>query len=351
MEKCNNRIVTLSGDPASGKGTVAKKLKMLYEAKGLKVHIISVGDIFRKVAIREYKKKFPEIENPTIEEINSNPNFAGELKRIDENIDNEIAKLAEEINSQERPGEVFIFDARRAFLKIEGSFDVRLMVDRKTAGERVFNDKKRGKEDQYSSLEEATEDTASRRDSEIQRCMQQYGVNLTDHKYFNLVICTTLASVDDIAQTIQICEELERQGKPYAKNWASPELFYPTQSIGETWSISPWTSGLTPEELAELIKKNGIFPDKPVYSKTITDSPYQFVSDGHHRVFASIMAGKTLIPYEARGNVDKATVSSIRKLSEIYDHEDSTHKPDGTAFRYATYPEIDERSAEHDMCY
>lgn len=362
MKKCNTKIITLSGDPGSGKGSVSKKLNKNYEAQGFKSYIVSVGDLCRKIVVREYKKKFPEAENPSLDEIYGDPAFAKDIKRIDENMDNEIANLVEKFYLQSNTGEVLILDSRRAAIIIEklaekipgisqSCFNVRLETDAKTAGERVFNDLKRGAEDQYSSLEEAIQDTASRREKEIQSCIKQYGKDISDHTHFDLIIGTTLASIEDIAQTIQVCEELKRQGKPFAKTWASPELFYPTQNIRETWSNHPWTAGFRPEELAELIKQNGIYPDAPVYSTTITNSPYQFVADGHHRVFASIMAGQTLIPYKATKNNNKATVSSQRALSQIYDHED-IKRPDGSSFRYAEYPEVDTRSNdEHDKCY
>lgn len=348
MEKCNNRIITLSGDPASGKGTISKQLKTFYEAEGHKVHIVSVGDLFRKVSIREYKKMFPEVSNPTIEQINSNPDFAEKLKEIDGNIDTEIAKLGEEINSEPRPNEVFIIDSRVAWHMIPESFAVRLTVDEETAGKRVFNDKTRGAEDKYASVENAITDTKIRRAEEIERYKELYGIDLTNPNNYDLIIGTTLASINDIAKTIKICEERERDCLYFSKTWASPELFYPTQTVSDTYSKSSFTAGLTPEELAESIKENGIYPYDPVISTTITDSPYQFVSDGHHRVFASIMAGQTLIPYEARRNVGKATIQNQRSLTQIYDHED-IHRPDGTLFRYEKYPEIDGEIKEYDI--
>ena len=169
MENYNNRIITISGDPASGKGTIARKLTELYESQGLKVHLISIGDFFRKAAIKEYKKKFPEIENPLIEEIQRDPNFAEELKNIDKKIDLEIIpEVGSEINSQKRSKEVFIIDSRTArFFINQPHFAVRTTVDSKTAGERVFNDPKRGNEDKYPSVEDATVATLNRKKEEI----------------------------------------------------------------------------------------------------------------------------------------------------------------------------------------
>lgn len=304
MGNYKNRIITLSRDSASGKGSVVRELKNLYEMSKLKVQIISVEEVFQKVAIRAYKRKFPEIKNPTIEEIKSNPSFTEELKNIDECIAEEITKIGEKINSEYRENEVFIIDVGYGGCYIKGTFNVRLTAD-------------------------------SKRDTNNSK----------------LVIGTILASVQDIAMTIKICEELELQGKEFAKTWASPELFYPTQPIRDTMSCGYRKDQLTVRELAELIRKNGIYPDDPVWSKTITDSEYQYVCDGQHRTSASIIAGITLIPYKAIGNVEKATVPSMMALSNIYDYEDLITKPDGSSFRFAKYPKIDERSEEHDLIY
>lgn len=348
MESYKNRIITISGDPASGKGSVSKELKKLYEAEGLTVHIISVGEVFRKTVIREYKKRFPEIENPSIEEINSNPDFAEQLRYIDQHMDEEITKIGEEINSKARPNEVFIIDARLGWFDIKDTFAIRLTVDKETAGERVFNDPKRGKEDKYTSLDEAIEDTESRKQEEIRRFMETYGANITDIENFKLVIGTKFASVEDIAKTIKVCEELERQGKPFNKTWASPELLYPTQSIRDTFSSWYRENQMTIRELADAIKEKGIYPDDPLITKTITNSEYQFCYDGHHRILASIIAGNTLVPYKAIGNLEKATVGNSYGLTLIYDHEDRTRRPNGEMFRYAQYPEVESRGKEDD---
>ena len=392
MEKFRNRIITLSGDPGSGKGSVSRKLYSNYKAQGFEPQIVSVGDLFRKIVVREYKKKFPEEQEPTLDEIYSNPNFAEEIQEIDENMDNEIANLAEEFYAKPTTGECLILDSRRAAIilkklaeKIPGisqmCFHVRLETDAKTAGERIFNDPKRGAEDQYSSLEEAIQDTAIRREKEIQSCKEQYGKDLSDHSHFNLIIGTTLASIDDIASTIHTCDKLAREGKLFAKTWASPELFYPTQSCRQTedatvWYIEdkeecrkfrdyPFTStyqlqrlypdqhidhhtthvGIwkrgrhTVHELAELIQESGVLPNYPVTAKSFGKGIYKFVEDGHHRVFGSIIAGKTLVPYEIIGHIEEEEISSL-DLSYIVQHQ--YPRLDGTKFCYAQIPTLEE---------
>lgn len=56
MNEIKNKIITISGEPASGKSTVKKALVKKYKELGYNVHEVSTGDMFREVSIREYKK-------------------------------------------------------------------------------------------------------------------------------------------------------------------------------------------------------------------------------------------------------------------------------------------------------
>ena len=57
MENIRNKIITISGEPASGKSTVVKEIKSKYEKQGFNVYIISVGDVFRETVKKEYLKR------------------------------------------------------------------------------------------------------------------------------------------------------------------------------------------------------------------------------------------------------------------------------------------------------
>ena len=48
-----NKIITISGEPASGKSTVIKDLKRKYEEQGIKVTVLSLGQIIRAIAQKE----------------------------------------------------------------------------------------------------------------------------------------------------------------------------------------------------------------------------------------------------------------------------------------------------------
>ena len=102
MSEFKNRIITISGEPASGKSTVIKKLKEDYEKQGYKVKIFSIGDMLREMALER---------GMTIEQFNkflaTNPNI-----NIDKQIDSLVAKKGKQINSKERQKEIFTLPRR-----------------------------------------------------------------------------------------------------------------------------------------------------------------------------------------------------------------------------------------------
>lgn len=187
MSEFKNRIITISGNPSSGKSTVINKLKENYENKGYIVHIFSVGHEFRKLAAEK---------GLSIEEFNE---YMLKRGNIDELIDSTVAQRGQEINSKERPNDIYIFDSRLAFHNIPDSFSIRLTADDNVAGERAFGDKKRG----YTSLEEAIEKTRERKESEVERYLKRYGINLQDPQNYNLVIDTSYDKVEEIAEKIE----------------------------------------------------------------------------------------------------------------------------------------------------
>ena len=344
MEGLKSKIITISGEPASGKSTVIKELENIYKEAGYKVNRISTGKLFRKAIIFEYKKLYPEIEHPLLSDIEHDPSFADKLEEIDKKFDMDfMPNLVKEFEEKADSKEILIIDSRLAWHFIPNTFAIRLTVNPKIAGERVFNDKTRGKEDKFNSIEEAINLTAQRKKDEIERYQKTYGINLTDENNYKLVINTTFASVEDIVKVINMCLEFYLKGRDFCKTWASPKLFYPSpdQRISDTYNPQFMSGDLSILNITKSIKENGIYPDAPITSITRGNSMYQFISDGHHRVFGSIMAGNTLIPYEVIKHIDSETVPRYY-LSNIYDHEDICKLPDGKTFRYPEYPSIDE---------
>ena len=75
MDEIRNNIITISGEPSSGKSTVIRTLQEKYTKMGYTVHIEPVGHYWREAAVETYKKLKPEMENVTIDEIHVDPDF------------------------------------------------------------------------------------------------------------------------------------------------------------------------------------------------------------------------------------------------------------------------------------
>ena len=77
--------------------------------------------------------------------------------QIDQMIDSLMDEKGIEINQKERPNDVWLIDSRLAWHNIPDSYAVRLTINEKIAGMRVFNDSSRGEDDKYLTLKEAKE--------------------------------------------------------------------------------------------------------------------------------------------------------------------------------------------------
>lgn len=295
MDKIKNRIITISGEPVSGKSTVVKMLEEKYKKMGYRVHVVITGHIFRDRAKKEYAKMYPGKENANLADIQEDETFAQKRAEIDRMIDESIDQLGKDINSELRPDDVYIIDSRLAWYNIPESYAIRLTVDEKIAGQRVFKDKSRGKEDVYDTLEQAVQKTKQRKLGEIERYKKRYGVDLADLDNYDLVVDTSFANPEELAEIIIAGEKAYSEGSYYPKMWASPACFIGTQSDRETCSKSLMT-GYRPAELAKIMEKEGYNPELGEID-VIENYGQKFVRDGHHRAMAALAMGKTLIPY------------------------------------------------------
>ena len=388
--KNESRIFSISGNPVSGKSTAIKKLIEKLREQGFSeenIHLVSTGEMFRNYFNKiinlmkniNNEEALQEIsKDEDMKRILSNPTYrkkiqdtvislkkAGLLSNdfdianafsvsqlasirhiMDEVIDSETARLGEEIVKANNPNEVWIFDSRLAFNKIPSSFAVRLIVKDTVAAERLFNDSSRGEEDSgYESLEQAREKVVERTQGEQDAYKRRYGIDLQDPNNYNLIIDTSYADIEELAETILKCEECDREGKNYGKMWGSPEKFLPLQGIRETYGIG-FGSGMDFEQIKALIDKNGYDPGKKIEVVEVEGKFY--IIEGHHRSFAVANLGKTLIPYEITPMLDQKQAQQRARairLHYLYDHEELFNRknPDGSrkSFRYTdVYPHI-----------
>lgn len=315
MSEIRNKIITISGEPVSGKSTVVKKLEEEYKKMGYRVHIVTTGHIFRERAKKEYLKMYPDRKDANLADIQADETFASKRAEIDATIDGTIAQMGKEINSEERTNDVYIIDSRLAWHNIPESYAVRLTVNEKIAGQRVFADQSRGSEDSYESVEEATEKTRQRKLGEIARYKQRYGVDLADQANYDLIVDTSYSNTPELTSIIINGEKSYREGKYYPKTWASPVNFLSVQKGRETSSMS--IAGNTIESLVERIKSEGYDPIKGTLDIAEEDG-VKYVLEGNHRTMAALVAGKTLLPYDVIYQNDKY---SRQAAEEVYNDE------------------------------
>ena len=330
MSGIKNKIITISGEPVSGKSTVVKMLKEKYEKMGYKIHIVATGHVFRDRAIQEYTKMYPDRTDANLADIQEDETFAEKRAEIDIAIDRWVEQLGKEINREDRPNDVYIIDSRLAWHNIPDSYAVRLTVDEKIAGKRVFSDSKRGIEDRYDTVEEAIEKTRQRKIGEISRYKKRYGVNLDDPENYDLIVDTSYSNTEELADIIIDGEKSYRGGTYYPKMWASPACFIGTQTDRQTCSASGMY-GYRPEELAEIMKRDGY---KPELGEIVVLENYgeKFVQDGHHRAIAVLAMGKTLTPYRVNKdpNANKNMEKDQNNVWFAYDWSDCISYYGGT---------------------
>ena len=337
MEKgtVKNKIIALSGEPVSGKGTTVNELIKRLKDSGYsteQIHIESTGDMFRTYfnsivdllknldneekllnisqrqelknifdnqeyrniftkTITKLKKEGIDLSDFSIEQANNREDFKEIRKIVDTLIDEGIKKLGKEINRDSHPNEIWLIDSRLAFFNIPEAFSVRLTANSDVAGERLFNDRTRGKEDNhYKNIEDAKKEREERRIGENKRYLERYGVDLTDENNYDLIIDTSYASVPDIAEVILQCQNYYDKGKKFNKKWASPQIFLPLQTERDTIGGINSLDGVV-----ESIKRKGYLPDQSI--EVVNVDGLNYIIEGHHRNFAATYAGKTLIPY------------------------------------------------------
>ncbi|MBO6233154.1 MAG: hypothetical protein J6N78_03760 [Clostridia bacterium] len=349
------RIISISGQPLSGKSTAIDKMTEVLKEKGIKeedIHVVSVGKKFREyfnkimdlasnlknkskeelkeISVDEELKQFcsnqllrKEMKDALvnllmsdfdfnkfdIEKANNSPELKEIRDLIDTIVDTKVAELGEEAIKRNKENEVWIMDSRLAFSNIPESFAVRLTVRDDVAGKRLYaGTRKRGKEDNnYADVQEAMEKTIKRGQGEERRYKERYGVELSNEENYNLIIDTSFSNVDDIAKTILTCEECERSGKYYGKRWTSPKTLLPTQRSAETFDRGN-------EEYLEKLKKdvaeNGYAPSSEV--EIFEYEGRKYLNDGNHRVAVLAELGNTMIPYE----VNKYSTLACEAYSE-----------------------------------
>lgn len=171
-------IITISGKAGSGKSTIAKII-----SKKLDLHHYSSGDFMRAIA----KDKGLTLV---------------ELSRLAENetwVDKELDERQVNLGKKE---DNFIIDGRLSWHFIPHSVKIYLDVTPEVAAKRIFGDKDNRKEEKIENFSDMVKKTKERTNSEKLRYKKYYGIDYHDKKHYDLVIDTSIISIDDVAKKI-----------------------------------------------------------------------------------------------------------------------------------------------------
>lgn len=174
--------ISITGNLGSGKSSVAKILK----ERGYE--IFSTGNIFRQLAMER---------GVSVEEFNKQVNEAA--KRGDRSVDRMIDDTTTRI-SEERDN--IVIDSRLAWHFAPKSFKVFLITDIDESSRRVFHDNVRANSESYKSQEECKKALINRQKLETVRYKEIYDIDYYDMSNYNLIIESTNASPEEIAQEI-----------------------------------------------------------------------------------------------------------------------------------------------------
>ncbi|MBI2564894.1 cytidylate kinase family protein [Candidatus Woesearchaeota archaeon] len=170
-------IITISGNPGSGKSTVGKLL-----AKNLGYKYYSIGDLMGKFAAEQ---------GITIEELQ-------ERRKTNLKWDREIDNYQRQLGIEE---DGFVLDSRLGWYFIPQSFKVFLDVDEKVGAERVFKNQ-RPDEKKYESVNKLLNAQKQRIKADAEQWKKLYRINFLDHKNYAIIIDTTKLTAEDIVYKI-----------------------------------------------------------------------------------------------------------------------------------------------------
>lgn len=283
--------ISITGNLGSGKSSICRILK----DRGYDV--ISAGSIFRELAVEQ---------GMSVEAFNQKVNE--DIKRGDHSVDDLIDQRTARINKER---DNVVFDSRLAWNFAPDSFKVFVMVDLEEAARRVYHDSQRSDSETYDSAQSCREGLMHRQQLEKQRFKELYQIDYYRMSNYNLVIESTNASPEDVAEEI-IKSFLDYQEEACSiQVEMNPSSIFPTCPYGE-W---PADDRQTPTDHWDGITVNmagGIW----------------FASAGHERLLEALRKKETLV----KVRVDKhyAPVLLTEEDYRIFEEQGQ--------FQYRMYP-------------
>ena len=200
--------ISLAGDLGSGKSTVSK---ILIERLGATYY--STGAICRAIAAKY---------GVDIIEMNK---YMETHPEIDHEIDDGLKALSDR-------DECMIIDSRMAWHFVRDTFRVYMTTELAESAKRILRAGRAA--EQAATVEETAENIRARKASERKRYSEQYGVDCKDLNNYSLIVDSTYATPEEVAECILSCfaDWLEDHSRRYA--YICPRRFlYPNEGTDE----------------------------------------------------------------------------------------------------------------------
>ena len=292
--------ISIAGRLGSGKSTICNILNAKYGYQ-----IYSTGEIHREIAKQQ---------NVSTLEMNK---LMTKDTGHDFNIDDAVTKI-----SIDKSGETIIFDSRMAWKFAQNSFKVFVVVDPLVAATRVMQSP-RGQEEVYTGVEDARQKLIERSEVENERFKQLYHVDNFDYRNYNLVIDSTYASPQEMANMVYekyLTYVQAPAGGETCDILLAPASLFPLKSIRD----------IDPAVVANY-RANKTYETKPI-AMAVADG-YHFIVDGHHRMLAAAL-DKAPFVHVTLANANVADKAQAVGITAAHDFEKAGH------FTYASYPGI-----------
>lgn len=200
--------ISLAGDLGSGKSTVSKilieRLGATYYSTGAICRAIAAKHGVNIVEMNQYMETHPE---------------------IDHEIDDGLKALSDR-------EECMIIDSRMAWHFVRDTFRVYMTTELAESAKRILRAGRA--EEQAATLEETAENIRTRKASERKRYAEQYGVDCKDLNNYSLIVDSTYATPEEVAECILSCfaDWMEDHSRRYA--YICPRRFlYPNEGTDE----------------------------------------------------------------------------------------------------------------------
>ena len=174
-------LITITGKPCSGKGTISKTFCQKYNFE-----YVCAGDIMRSIAKEQGYNNILEFQQQN-----------KDIDKVDNYIDNFTSNIG-----KTKAHENVVIDSRLAWHFVEKSFKVFVNVNLNTASKRLLNAKREN--EKVSTLAQAKNALRSRWAEENARYEKLYGINNLNLKNYDLVISSTNLTPEQLADKIYV---------------------------------------------------------------------------------------------------------------------------------------------------